>query len=131
MPCHCRMCQRVSGSAFWAATLYPREHFQLTQGEPVWYASSKVVDRGFCGTCGSPLFARYSTPEASEWISISLGSHDDPNAVPAERHYGVETKQAWLELDDDLPTQQYPDSYIEDLAAGRGDIYLTIPKPLE
>ena len=128
MVCHCRNCQRLSGSAFWVSTLYPRENFQLTQGEVVWYSSSELLDRAFCGTCGSQLFGLYSTPEFSGWISISLGSHDDPNAVPAESHLGVESQQAWLKLDDDLPKHEYPETFIEDAAAGNSDAYAAIPK---
>jgi len=129
--CHCRMCQRATGSAFLVSALYPRKHFQLTQGEPLWYASSKVADRGFCGACGSQLFNRYSTPEWSGWIGVSLGSHDDPNAVPAECHVGVESQQAWLELDDDLPKHEVPDSFLEDPAAGNRDAYAAIPQTVE
>ena len=128
IPCHCRRCQRITGSAFWVGTLYPRENFQLTQGEVIWYASSELCDRAFCGTCGSQLFALYSKPEFSGWIGIALGSHDDPNAVPAEAHFGVESQQAWLKLDDDLPTHKIPDTFIEDAAAGNSDAYAAIPK---
>ena len=124
-------CQRLTGSAFWATTLYPREHFRLTQGEPIWHSSSKLADRAFCGVCGSQLFARYSAPEFSGWIAVSLGSHDNPNSVPAERHFGVESQQAWLKLNDDLPTHEYPDSFIENAAAGNSDAYAAIPKTVK
>ena len=129
--CHCRMCQRASGTAFSTNVLYPREGFQLTKGQSLWYASSKVADRGFCGACGSQLFNRYSTPEWSGWISISLGAHDDPNAVPAERHFGMQTQQAWLQIHDDLPVSEYPDSFIDDVAVGDTDAYAALPRNVE
>jgi len=126
--CHCRMCQRASGSAFSVNALYTREGFELPQGQPTWYASSKVADRGICGTCGSQMFNRYSAPEWTGWISISLGAHDDPNAVPAERHFGMESRQAWLQIHDALPTSEYPDSFVEDVARGGSDAYAALPK---
>ena len=48
--------------------------------------------------------------------------------MPAEGHFGVESKQAWLKLDDDLPTHEYPDTFIENVAAGSSDTYAAIPK---
>ena len=124
--CHCRRCQRLSGSAFLAGTFYPREHFQLIRGEPRWYESSKIVHRGFCGVCGSQIFSRIMLPEYSETISVSIGSHDDPNSVPVVGHVGVESQQVWLKLDDDLPRQELSDSLVEDALGGKSDGYAAI-----
>jgi len=129
--CHCRMCQRATGSAFTPNVLYARKRFQLTQGQPIWYQSSGIAERGFCGTCGSQLFLRYSVPGWSGWISVTLGTHDDPNAVPAERHFGTQTRQAWFQIHDDLPTSEYPDSFLEDAALGDNDAYAAIPRDVE
>ena len=54
--CHCRMCQQATGSAFFPSALYPRETLEFTVGEPTWYASSEIAERGFCSACGTQLF---------------------------------------------------------------------------
>lgn len=121
--CHCRRCQRLSGSAFATGTLYPREHFQMTQGEPLWYQSSQLLSRGFCGKCGSQLFALTKFPGTEDSISVSIGSHDDPNLVPVAIHTGVESQQAWLKLDDGLPRHELSDSFVEDTISGNDSRY--------
>lgn len=57
--CHCRDCQRASGSAFCAVLYVPRTALTVT-GEATWHQvlaeSGRRVTRGFCPTCGSPMF---------------------------------------------------------------------------
>ena len=43
--CHCRMCQRHTGSAFWAGAKFPPDTFRFTKGEPKVYRSSKILER--------------------------------------------------------------------------------------
>ena len=116
--CHCRMCQRASGSAFSLNVVYPRSRLVITQGEPSWHHSSKIADRGFCPGCGTPLFVRYSVAEWENWIAVSLGAHDYPEHIPAERHFGVESQLPCVQLADDLPKVSYPDSFLNDVATG-------------
>lgn len=100
-------------------------------GEPTWYASSEIAERGFCSACGAQLFVRYSVPEWTGWISCSLGSHDDPNAVPVERYFGTETRQAWLQIHDSVPVSEYPDDWLEDVTSGKNDTYNALPRNLK
>ena len=96
--CHCRMCQRAVGNIF--ATLAPVRKDSLTwQGEPAFFRSSTAATRGYCRDCGTPLTFAY---DASEWICVTLGSLDHPDAVVPEIHYGVESQVPWLHLGDGL-----------------------------
>ena len=60
--CHCRDCQRQSGSAYAAAVRVPAASFRVTQGEPKLYVktadSGNQVSRAFCPECGCMLFLR-------------------------------------------------------------------------
>jgi len=99
--CHCRMCQRAVGNVF--ATLVPVRKDSVTwSGEPAIFHSSSLASRGFCRTCGTPLSFAYDT---SEWICVTLGSLDDPAAVPPELHFGVESQAPWLHIPDGLPRE--------------------------
>ena len=62
--CHCRDCQRQSGSAFAAGWRVPAAGFRVTQGEPKLYVraadSGNQITRAFCPDCGTMLFLRVS-----------------------------------------------------------------------
>ncbi len=104
--CHCRSCQKSTGSAFMTVAGFPRSAFRFTSGEPKLYRSSSIMDNGFCSNCGSLLFAQYlvQTPGFdSDIVFVQLGTLDHPEAVSLDFHYGVETQLPWVHFDDDLP----------------------------
>jgi hypothetical protein len=104
--CHCRMCQKSTGSAFMVAVGFPRTTLQFTKGEPKLYRSSPIKDKGFCSNCGSLLFDQYlartggSNPDI---IFVQLGTLDHPETVSITSHYGVESQLPWVHFDDGLP----------------------------
>src|ERR1700704_5213854 len=61
--CHCKDCQRSSGSAFIPAMLFPEKNVSIN-GEVKYFESTSdsgsVHRRGFCQNCGSQLFAKFS-----------------------------------------------------------------------
>jgi hypothetical protein len=92
--CHCRMCQKAFGA--WGAALVdvPMQHFVWTRGKPSVFKSSKIVARGFCATCGTPLFMQ---EEGDTHIEIAIGTLDNPNAVgPLRGQDGVESRVTWF-----------------------------------
>ncbi len=97
--CHCRMCQKATGTVVSTSAIIPKSRLQIIKGNPKFYKSSKNVERGFCSNCGSPLFFR---PTNEDWMSILSGSLDDPELAPPQGHYGVESWISWLKIDDDL-----------------------------
>ena len=97
--CHCRMCQRATGNAF--APLVRAEGTEFT-GTPARFASSEVADRGFCGTCGTPLF--YDGHQG-QGLYLMVGSLDNPGDAPPVLHCGTESQLAWLSFSDSLPTE--------------------------
>lgn len=98
--CHCRMCQKAFGSYFAPLAAAAREAVEWTRGAPSVHRSSQAAERGFCGQCGTPLtFAYVDQP----MLCLSLGSLDDPVAVPPRRAYGLESKAPFLASLDTLP----------------------------
>ena len=65
LQCHCRDCQRSSGTAYIAAMRVPASGFRITQGAPKRYIgkadSGNAITRAFCGDCGSPLYVQVAT----------------------------------------------------------------------
>src|SRR5436305_13885209 len=66
LQCHCRDCQRSSGTAYIAAIRVPAAGFRTTQGAPKRYlgkaASGNEIIRAFRGDCASPLSVHAPTP---------------------------------------------------------------------
>ncbi len=106
--CHCRTCQRWTGTAFAVGVRFPRTAFRLTKGEAKLYRSSSIRERGFCPDCGSSLFDRCLVRKAArrfnpDMVWVQLGTLDHPEAVSIDFHYGVETQLPWVHFDDGLP----------------------------
>ncbi|MEZ5666900.1 MAG: GFA family protein [Alphaproteobacteria bacterium] len=98
--CHCRMCQKAFGSFFAPLAEVALADIAWTRTEPKRFASSALVERGFCPECGTPLTFRYIDRDA---IDIALGSLDDPSAVVPARQYGVESRVPYFAALHGLP----------------------------
>jgi hypothetical protein len=79
--CHCRDCQRASGSAFASILVVPAAAFELLKGEPTYHAvrtdSGYTMQRGFCPGCGSPVLMK--EPHRPGIVLIQAASLDDPS----------------------------------------------------
>ena len=86
--CHCRRCQRRSGTAASAQAHPAPGSFRIVAGEDrlrVWKPESGGA-KWFCGECGSALFG--SNPAHPESIGIRMGTFDDdPGIRPSVRQY--------------------------------------------
>ncbi len=91
--CHCRMCQKAFGSFFAPFVSVPHDQFSWTRGGPALFASSQLLQRGFCGACGTPLSCQ--TIGAGE-ISLTTGSFDHPEKLQPTFQAGTEGRMPWL-----------------------------------
>jgi hypothetical protein len=78
----------------------PRAALTFTRGSPHHYRSTPYAERGFCPSCDTQLTFRYLR---SDWIAVSIGSLDHPEAVQPKMHWGIESQVSWLSMDDGLP----------------------------
>ncbi len=104
--CHCRMCQKSTGSAFMVAAGFPRTALRFTKGEPKLYRSSPIKDKSFCADCGSLLVEQFLVPTgntAPDMIWVYVGTLDRPEAVSIGAQTGVESQLPWVHFDDGLP----------------------------
>ncbi len=101
--CHCRDCQRATGTAFAAALLVPRDGITIT-GEVKYYDvmadSGQTISRGFCPNCGSRLFGLRAN---ANFLSIMAGSLDDPSEFRPAVDLYTASAQPWDYLNPDLP----------------------------
>lgn len=100
--CHCRQCQRYSGSQVSASQAYMEDFELLEQRGLKWFQSSDFASRGFCQECGSNLF--YKLDDADR-VSIWAGSLDDISGLKVVEHIFVEEKGDYYDIDNNLPSQ--------------------------
>lgn len=99
--CHCRSCQRHSGSAFMTFAIFQSGDVTWRAGKPQAFSSSSGVVREFCGNCGSSLtFGRTEFDE----LSIASGVFDDPGVLKPELHVFCSQRCEWIHMSDGLPT---------------------------
>lgn len=100
--CHCRMCQRATGSVSIAFTQAKKSDVAW-HGEPDYYASSPIARRPFCASCGTSL--GFEHPD-SEKMDLTVATFDDPSRFVPKYHFGVESLHgAWLNTEA-LPRQR-------------------------
>jgi hypothetical protein len=98
--CHCRMCQKAFGAFYAPLVGGPKETFEVMRGAIALFKSSDLVERGFCRDCGTPLtFAHIN----GGWMSVSIGSLDNPEAFPPHDQHGTNSRIHWVNGLGDLP----------------------------
>ena len=123
--CHCRMCQKATGGQVVAGVTVSRKAFRFTKGEPKYYKSSPLAERGFCANCGSSLNYRPLYPPWSEWLNVLVATFDDPETYSPGWHLGVESQMPWLKIQDNLERVRCADA--PDLVQAWASFDLPVP----
>jgi hypothetical protein len=112
--CHCRDCQRITGSAFVVNVWIERCYVETLAGAPRSFTLQAGSDRGhdvcFCGRCGTTLWSRYHAPPG-DTLFVRAGSLDRPEDVTPDVHIFTRSKLPWLPLPEGARTFEamYPD----------------------
>ena len=100
--CYCRMCQKASGAPFMAFVRFPAHQVHWSK-LPDTFASSNLVERGFCRDCGTPLsYRQVRGPN----ISLTINSLDDPESVRPELRFSAHMEVSWCSSLSSLPTRE-------------------------
>jgi hypothetical protein len=103
--CHCRDCQRETGSAFAPILGVPKAAFTVTRGNPQYFAltadSGYPTTRAFCAACGSPLFGLPGS--APDLVTIRVGSLQDPSEFRPGQDIYTASAQPWDYMNPALP----------------------------
>ena len=97
--CHCRNCQKRSGSAFAAQARWPADQVTIEGKSKSWV---KVADSGsratfnFCPDCGSDV--HYEIDSMPGIVAILLGAFDDPHAFTPQFSVWENRKHNWVEI---------------------------------
>jgi len=92
--CHCRMCQRATGSVSIAFKNVKRADVAWQSG-PDWYDSSPIATRPYCRDCGTSLGFKFK--DGSENMDLTVAAFDDPSRFKPRHHFGAESiHRAWI-----------------------------------
>jgi hypothetical protein len=90
--CHCRFCQRATGSAYMVEPVFQDIDFRLTRGALATYqqrseGSGKMVTIHFCQVCGTRIFL--GLERAPDIRGVYAGTFDDPDwfAITLDNSY--------------------------------------------
>ncbi len=100
--CHCRMCQKSSGSPAEIGVYIKPGTLRYVAGEPKFFQSSAFGERGFCATCGSRLIWQHVGGAHPEYTNVSVGSLDMSERARPTSHQCVESQLPWYQFDDGL-----------------------------
>jgi hypothetical protein len=105
--CHCRMCQRSSGSAFSLNVMIEAAHLEQTgagraevfvpsPGDPIAQPSAR------CPRCATILWGHHAD-FGDSLCFIRAGTLDFSREIRPTAHFFTITKHPWIALPDDLP----------------------------
>ena len=104
--CHCRWCQRETGSAFAINAMIEADRVQLLGGAvdvvdtPSESGKGQKISR--CPHCRIALWSNYAgVGEAVRFVRV--GTLDEPDRCQPGIHIFTDSKQAWVQLPPDTP----------------------------
>lgn len=101
--CHCRACQKRTGSAFSAQVRWPQDKVATTGRSNAWHrqaASGNPVTYNFCPDCGATVFFTI-VGKFDGLVAIPLGLFDDPYAFRPAFSVWEECRHDWVEITGD------------------------------
>ncbi len=104
--CHCRDCQRQSGSAFVLNALIETDRIAVVGNGPVVTAvptdSGRPHDVYRCQVCQTALWSDYGRRPSLRFVRV--GTLDEPATLPPDVHIFIRSKLPWVALPDAMPS---------------------------
>ncbi len=100
--CHCKRCQRRTGTAFSVTALTQPGSFSISKGADLvneYDPGDGGWIKAFCTKCGGHLFTR--NPENPELIAIRMGSLDQDPGIRPSLHQFTDYAAPWEPVPDD------------------------------
>ncbi|HEX7081490.1 MAG TPA: GFA family protein [Gammaproteobacteria bacterium] len=98
--CHCRDCQRQTGSAFVLNALIETDRVVLLSGELTVHTmptdSGRPHDVYRCATCGTAVWSDYGRRRYLRFVRV--GTLDEPDAIAPDVHIYTRSKLPWVRL---------------------------------
>lgn len=97
--CHCRECQKITGSAFAINALIEVEQIEVSEGSE----NLSTVDRATrCSRCNSLLWSEHR--EFGRRVKfLRVGTLDEAERVSPDAHFFIRSKHLWVSLPEGVP----------------------------
>jgi hypothetical protein len=106
--CHCRDCQRQTGSAFVINALIETDRVTILAGDPEPVAvptDSGRPHRIFrCPGCQTAVWSEYGGLSRLRFVRV--GTLDDPAALPPDIHIYTRSRLPWVTLPPEIPASE-------------------------
>jgi hypothetical protein len=102
--CHCRDCQKFTGSAFAALVRVPKEALTIEGTLKTFTSlggSGNPILRHFCPECGSSIAEEPGTRPGM--VILTVGTFDDPTIVAPAREIFRDDAVPWVQVQGDIP----------------------------
>ncbi|HKV15299.1 MAG TPA: GFA family protein [Reyranella sp.] len=104
--CHCRWCQRETGTAFALNAMIEADRVELLSGEVERVDTPSASGKGQkiwrCPTCHVAIWSNYAG--AGDGIRfMRVGTLDEPDRLPPDIHIFTMSKQPWVILPEGVP----------------------------
>ena len=107
--CHCRWCQRETGTAFALNALIESDRVELLSGQPIVVDTPSNSGKGQritrCPSCSIALWSNYGGG-ADKIRFVRVGTLDEPDRLPPDIHIYTMSKQPWVVLPSGTPAVQ-------------------------
>jgi hypothetical protein len=103
--CHCRQCQKITGSAFAINAMIESDRLEVLQGE--------AGVEGRCGKCNVLLWGAHRL-FGDRVKFLRVGTLDEAERIRPNAHFFIRSKHPWVTIPDDvqsfeaLPTDRDP-----------------------
>jgi hypothetical protein len=97
--CHCRDCQKITGSAFAINGMIESDRVEVLQGGD---RLATETGQARCSDCGTLLWAGHRF-FGDKIHFLRLGTLDESERISPNAHFFVRSKHPWVTIPDDLP----------------------------
>jgi hypothetical protein len=101
--CHCKDCQRRTGSTFGLACYFPRANVRLLAGTTKTFEriseAGRWVRLRFCETCGTTVL--WHAEAVPDLVGVAAGTFDDTDWISPKLHVWARSAQGWLRFPED------------------------------
>jgi len=99
--CHCRDCQKLTGSAFAINAMIERDRLEITAGRG---AATDPDGNLWCFHCHTFIAATLPETFGKNILFLRVGTLDESERLSPDAHFFVRSKHAWVVLPPYVPT---------------------------
>ena len=98
--CHCKGCQRLTGSAFKMGSYWLEDSLKILKGDMTTYTrtadSGRTVESQFCKVCGTTVITMAEAQPGR--VGLAVGIFDDTTWITSPKYIFSSSKQKWYQL---------------------------------